>query len=81
MSLHLPSFSFFCLASCGVRGFSSTLGVSTISSSLPAAFAADFFDDALGLEAFFLLAGSVAGVLGVDSLSLVAVLGVFAGCR
>ena len=74
-----PSFSFFCLASCGVRGFSSTLGVSNTSSSLPPAFAADFFEEALGLEAFFLLAESAAGVLGVDNLSLVAVLGVFAG--
>lgn len=81
MLLHSPSFSFFCLASCGVRGFSSTLGVSTISSSLAPAFAADFFADDLGLEAFFLLAGSAAGVFGVDSLSLVAVLGVFAGYR
>lgn len=52
-----------------------------MSSSLPPAFAADFFADNLGLEAFFLLAGSAAGVFGVDSLSLVAVLGVFAGYR
>ena len=56
-------------------GFSSTLGV-TVSSSLPlfvvAALALDFV-------VFFLLDDSAAGVLGVVNLSLVAVLGVFAG--
>ena len=56
-------------------GFSSTLGV-TASSSLPlfvvAALALDFV-------VFFLPDDSAAGVLGVVNLSLVAVLGVFAG--
>ena len=56
-------------------GFSSILGV-TASSSLPLFVAAAF---ALDFVVFFLLDDSAAGVLGVVNLSLVAVLGVFAG--
>ena len=56
-------------------GFSSTLGV-TVSSSLPLFVVAAL---ALDLVVFFLLDDSAAGVLGVVNLSLVAVLGVFAG--
>ena len=67
------------MASAGVRGFSSTLGVSIMSSSLPVVLAADFFGGALVLVVFFLVEDSAAGVFGVDNLSLVAVLGVFAG--
>ena len=68
------------LAAAGERGFSSTLGVSTISSSsLAVTFAAVFLeDDALGFAAFFLLEGSEAGVFGVDSFNFVLVFGVFA---
>ena len=58
-------------------GFSSTLGVTT-SSSLPL-FVAVAVAFALDLAGFFLLVDSAAGVLGVVNLSLVAVLGVFAG--
>lgn len=56
-------------------GFSSTLGV-TVSSSLPLLVVAAL---ALDFVVFFLLDDSAAGVLGVVNLSLVAVLGVFAG--
>lgn len=58
-----------------MRGICSILGVSTASSSL-AGFGVGL---AFGFVAFFLLAGSAAGVLGVESLSFVAVLGVLAG--
>ena len=71
----LPFFSFISLIWAGVGGFSSTLGV-TISSSLPLFVAAAL---ALDFGVFFLVDDSAAGVLGVVNLSLVAVLGVFAG--
>ena len=74
------------MASCGVRTFSWTFGVSTMSSSLPVALALIFLVEepfdllALVLEpVFFLLAESVAGVFGVLSFNFVAVFGVFAG--
>ena len=70
-----PFFSFISLICAGVGGFSSTLGV-TISSSLPLFVAVAL---ALGFAVFFLVDDSAAGVLGVVNLSLVAVLGVFAG--
>lgn len=62
-------------AAAGVRGVCSTLGVSTASSSL-AGFGVGF---AFGFADFFLLEGSAAGVLGVESFSFVAVFGVLAG--
>lgn len=71
-----PFFSLISLAAAGVSGVCSTLGVSTTSSSLTAAFGAGL---AFGFIVFFLLDGSAAGVLGVESFSFVPVLGVFAG--
>ena len=62
-----------------MSGFSSAFGVSTASSSL-VTFAAAFLPvEAFGFAGAFFLDGSVVGVLGVDSLSFVLVLGVFAG--
>lgn len=70
----LPFFSLFSLNSFTVSCFSSTFGVAVSSSlALFGAFAV------LGLVAFFLAEVSAAGVFGVESLSLVAVFGVFAG--
>lgn len=69
----IPFFSLISFAAAGVMGFSSVFGVAA-SSSLPL-----FAALALGFEAFFLDADSVAGALGVVSFSFVAVLGVFAG--
>lgn len=73
------SFSFFSLASAGVRAFSSAAEVSSISSSLPSTLAAGFLPFAFGFAALFFLVGASVGVLGVVSFNLVAVLGVFAG--
>ena len=75
-----PFFSLTSFACCGVSGFSSAFGV-TASSSLPlfTALAALAALADLALGAFFLVDDSAAGVLGVESLSFVAVLGVFAG--
>lgn len=70
----LPFFSLISLASAGVKGFSAALGVAASSSLLLFAALA-----ALDFGALFLVEDSVAGVLGVDSFNLVAVLGVFAG--
>jgi hypothetical protein len=76
----LPSFSFFCCCSWGSRGFSSSLGVSASPSSLPDPFPAFFALAAFGFafDSFF-FPSVVAGVFGVESFNLVAVLGVFAG--
>jgi hypothetical protein len=72
----VPIFSFFSFASAAESGACSTFGVSTASSSLPLAFRAGL---ALALVALAFVVGSEVGVLGVESFSLVAVFGVFAG--
>lgn len=64
----LPLFSLISFAAAGVSGVCSTLGVLTVSSSLPLPFGKTFV---FGLVPFFLFAGSDAGVLGVESLSFV----------
>ena len=50
-----------------------------MSSSLPSTLSLVFLED-LGLLAFFLLDGSVVGVLGPFTLTSLPALGVFAGC-
>ena len=74
LKIDSPFFSFISLACCGVRGFSSTLGVIALSSLPLFGALAD-----LAFVAFFFADGSATGVLGVDSFSFVAVFGVFAG--
>lgn len=74
-----PIFSFFSFFSSAVSGVASAFGVSTASSSLVTFAAAFLAVEAFGLAGAFFLVGSVAGVLGVDNLSFVLVLGVFAG--
>ena len=69
---YAPFFSLISFNAAGDSGFSSTLGVCA-SSSLPLLVACFF-----GFAAFFLVADS-AGCFGVESLSFVVVLGVFAG--
>lgn len=76
--IDIPFFSFISFAAAGVSGVCSVLGVSTASSPLALAFCADLV---FALAVLPLLAGSETGVLGVDSLSFVPVLGVFAGYR
>ena len=75
-AINPPFFSFISFAAAGVSGVCSAFGVSTASSPLALVFCVAF---AFGLTILPLLVGSEIGVLGVDSLSLVAVLGVFAG--
>ena len=77
--LNLLSFSFFSFASAGSKGFSSTIGVSAISSSSSlATFTACFFED-FDFEGVFFF--SEVGVFGAFILSFGVVFGVLAGCN